>query len=919
MDISGAKSPTNTSTNVLVASLSGTGTVIDGANTIQLTAPVDNFSGSISGFGGLAISGGTETLTGSNSYTGTTTISAGTLFLSGNGSLSAATAVAVSGVFDISAVAGGSATIGSLSGSGTVSLGGNTLNIANGSTSFSGTISGAGGLSVSGGTQIISGLNSYTGGTIITSGTLQLGNGGTAGSIVGGISDMGTLAFDYSAPTLFNGTITGLGQVNQAGVGTTILTATNSYTGGTIVSVGTLQIGNGGTAGAIAGGVVDNATLAFDHSDSVIFGGVISGSGAVTQIGSGNLTLTGINTYTGSTTIGSGGVLTLGGGGSIASSSSVADNGLLDISTATAPQISSLAGTGIVTLGTNTLVLTNAADQFSGVVSGAGGLTVTGGSQILSGSSSYTGTTRVAGGSLVVNGSITPSSGVAIGAGGTLSGTGTTSAVTVNSGGTLAPGAGGAGTLNVNGNVVFASGSTLLINNSSASAPKLAVAGSAVLGGTVSVASTDGTYLLGQQMTILTATGGVTGSFTPAAAPASSSGAQFSNALSYDSNDVYLEIKLAKLSPALPSGSSLNQVNAVGGIDRAIAAGNSLPSQYESLGTLSSSSLSTASQQLSGELAGDMPLVDGALFNPFVDAIFDQIGDERQVRPSSQGRRASNGMRVWAAGIAGAGVVAGNTSDGSNKFSSNATGFVAGADWRLGSGLTLGGGLSTGATDFHLANSLGTGRAQALQAGVYGLVQFSPHIYGSFAGVFAQDSITTDRILTVAGTDDVAASVKSHVYGGRYETGIALNWMTPYVALEDKFVQTPAYSEAATSGFGTFALNYAAHASNTADVEAGIRQSKQFSLNRNWVMEFSDRLAWEHDAPGSLGTLATFAALPASQFTTYGARLAKDSALISLGADLASKYGLSFDVHFESAISSKSQSYDGIAAAAFSW
>jgi fibronectin-binding autotransporter adhesin len=919
LDISGAESQSNISTNVPVTSLSGTGVVIDGANTIQLTAAVDTFSGSISGIGGLAIAGGTETLTGSNSYTGTTTISAGTLLLSGNGSLSAKTTVAVSGVFDISAVAGGSATIGSLSGSGTVNLGGNTLNIANGSTSFSGAISGVGGLSISGGTQIISGANSYTGGTTITAGTLQLGNGGTVGSIVGGVADMGTLAFDYSVPTLFNGTITGLGQVNQAGVGTTILTATNSYTGGTIVSLGTLQIGNGGTAGAITGGVLDNDILAFDHSDAIVFSGVISGTGAVTQIGNGNLTLTGINTYTGTTTIGSGDTLTLGAGGSIVSSSSIVNNGLLDVSTATIPQISSLAGAGTVTLGAKTLVLTNAAGQFSGGISGTGGLTVTGGSQILSGSNSYTGATRVAGGSLAINGSITPSSSVTVDPGGALSGIGTTSAVTVNNGGTLAPGMSGAGTLTVNGAIMFANGSTLLINNSSASSPKLAVTGSAILGGTVAVASTDGTYLLGQQMTILTAGGGVTGSFAPATVPTSSSGAQFSSLLSYDSNNVYLEIKLAKLSPALPSGASLNQMNAVGGIDRAIAAGNSLPSQYESLGTFSSSSLGTAAQQLAGELGGDMPLADEALFNPFVNAIFDQLGDERQAGAISHGARAQDGVRVWAAGITGGGVVAGDVSDGSDKFSSNATGFVAGADWRLSSRLTLGGALSTGSTDFHLANSLGTGRAQALQAGLYGIVQFSPHIYGSFASVFAQDSITTDRIITIAGTDDVAASVKSHVYGGRYETGIALNWLTPYVAIEDRFISTPAYNEVASSGLGTFALGYAAHTGNTADVEAGFRQSKQFSLNRDWMLEFSDRLAWEHDAAGSLEAPATFVALPASQFTTYGGKLAKDSALISLGADLAGEYGLSFDVHFESAISARSQSYNGIAGVAFAW
>ena len=66
---------------------------------------------------------------------------------------------------------------------------------------------------------------------------------------------------------------------------------------------GTLQIGNGGTTGSITGNVVDNGTLAFDRSDAVTFGGVISGTGNVVQRGTGTLTVTAANTYTGTTTV----------------------------------------------------------------------------------------------------------------------------------------------------------------------------------------------------------------------------------------------------------------------------------------------------------------------------------------------------------------------------------------------------------------------------------------------------------------------------------------------------------------------------------------------------------------------------------------------------------------------------------------
>ncbi|MGQ2981610.1 MAG: beta strand repeat-containing protein, partial [Polaromonas sp.] len=86
--------------------------------------------------------------------------------------------------------------------------------------------------------------------------------------------------------------------VNQVGSGTTALTGANTYTGGTTITAGTLQLGNGGTTGSIGGNVVNNATLAINHSNAFGFAGAISGGGVLQQLGAGTTTLTGTNTYT---------------------------------------------------------------------------------------------------------------------------------------------------------------------------------------------------------------------------------------------------------------------------------------------------------------------------------------------------------------------------------------------------------------------------------------------------------------------------------------------------------------------------------------------------------------------------------------------------------------------------------------------
>ena len=153
------------------------------------------------------------------------------------------------------------------------------------------------------GTWTLTGSSSGTPGWTIVSGTLQIGNGGTTGSVAGNIADDGVLAFNRSDAATYSSVIGGTGSVSQAGSGTLVLTGANTYTGGTIISAGTLQLGTPTTSGSLVGDVLDNAKLEFDRSDTYTFGGNISGSGIVWLAGGGTVILTGTNSYTGDTTV----------------------------------------------------------------------------------------------------------------------------------------------------------------------------------------------------------------------------------------------------------------------------------------------------------------------------------------------------------------------------------------------------------------------------------------------------------------------------------------------------------------------------------------------------------------------------------------------------------------------------------------
>ena len=222
-------------------------------------------------------------------------------------------------------------TLGSIAGNGAIFLGSKNLTVGGNQQSaiFSGVISdgespdlppvfttgqpsyiGGSLTKIGSGTLTLTGTNTYTGGTIINAGTLQLGNGGTAGSITGNILNNGIFAFNRSNSMTFGGVISGPGSVQQNGIGRTVLVGNNTYTGGTSINAGTLQLGNGGTAGSITGNVLNNGILVFNRSDFVTFDGSIRGTGSLAKLGRGTLALSDSNIYRGGTAITRGTIVT---------------------------------------------------------------------------------------------------------------------------------------------------------------------------------------------------------------------------------------------------------------------------------------------------------------------------------------------------------------------------------------------------------------------------------------------------------------------------------------------------------------------------------------------------------------------------------------------------------------------------------
>ena len=270
------------------------------------------FAGNISGPGSIQQVGyGTLTLTGHNTYSGSTEVANGTLAFSSDDNIGTAN------IFDYSPVkfdASFTSALNYLAG-GRLDTNGNTVVL-------SGLVEAS--EKIGAGTLIITGTDD--GISIVSGGTLQIGDGGTTGSIDTNhnITDNAALIFDRSDDINFTAVISGSGTLTQAGSDTLTLTSTNTYSGGTMISSGVLQVGNGGTLGSISGNITNNATLIFNRSYNTTFAGAISGNGGIIKLGNDTLTLTGISTYSGTTSVSAG---TLSVNGSIAHSAITVNTG----------------------------------------------------------------------------------------------------------------------------------------------------------------------------------------------------------------------------------------------------------------------------------------------------------------------------------------------------------------------------------------------------------------------------------------------------------------------------------------------------------------------------------------------------------------------------------------------------------------
>ena len=465
----------------------------------------------------------------------------------------------------------------------------------------------------------------------------------------------------------------------------------------------------------------------------------------------------------------------------------------------------------------------------------------------------------------------------------------------------------------------------------------------ATLGGANVAVSAGGNFLPRTRYNILSAGGGVSGTF----GGVTTNLAFLTPSLSYDSNDAYLN--LARNDVSFSAVAATGNQRAVGtaltlvGMRPTGEAGSSV---LNSLFTLSATGAQAAYDQLSGEGLVASQNTNIRAGRAFTESVGDQIGLWRFPPTAAAPIRELADLparrvplaapivphyRVWASGFGGAFNIDGNAGLGTARERADFFGGEVGADTEVVPGLLLGGALGGSGTDFSVNQRATSGQATGFHASIYGAF-FSGANYLQSVTAFSDFSNTTNRSVggfggfgianerAAFGSTEIRERVEAgHSFGRDAGFGTPVVRFTPFVALEIAQLSTRGFNEYASNGVANV-YGLQSFGQTVADVPGfvGLRLDGATSFG-GFAIRPVVSVAYLHEFAPQRNLTNGFISLPGATFLVQGARPARNAAQTKLGAETSLGRNLSLFADFDGEFSGVAQVYGGKGGLRYVW
>ncbi|MCZ8317033.1 autotransporter domain-containing protein [Phreatobacter sp.] len=735
-----------------------------------------------------------------------------------------------------------------------------------------------------------------------TAGSANLDNSGTLNFVDSSTAGSATITNRQGGATTFSGT-SKAGSAAITNTGDLIFIDSATADASTITNAGRTSFEGGSSAAASNITNQSGGTLAFYNTST-------AGTATITNQTGGYAGFAGYSTAGSATIVNNGAFLFL--NFASAASATITNNGGMAFGEGSTADHATITNNDFL--------------EFSGI-STAGSATITGNGTLRFIQDSTTGNASITTGGMVqlATNDTTGAATVTIQSGGILSGFGSVGNTTIQSGGTIAA---SGGTLQINGNLTLGPGSLYGV----CTCAMTAVTGTATLGGAALVlppSLAQPSFQGGQSYTVLTATGGVNGTFGTVNSPLVS--------VLYGTNDVSITIAAYTTGAALGGTGGTNARNVGGALDRVIvASAGAPPTSLNPLLGLFGAPLANAMNGLSGEAATGAQASAFTSASTFLGIMLDPMAGARGATAAAPGSsliqmadtgrtpaaRVTAGWSVWTKSFGQAGRTASDAATGAAGTASSLYGVAAGADRLISPDTLIGFALAGGGTAYGLGTR-GTGSGDFAQLGLYGSTRLGPG-YVSAALAYGWNRFDVSRTAGLGPTETYRSAPTVHTFGGRIEAGRRFGdrafAATPYAALEVIGASTAGYRESWGPGnTGAFALAYGARTYANARAEAGMRLDSLRAVAPTADLLTFARLAYGFQAGTQRSAEASFQQLANSGFTVFGARASTHTALGSLGLELRLATGTRVTASLDGELGDRHRSLRANAGISHSW